>query len=208
MLRKRPRSPRYACSTYSDNDSAMFDNIMNVCITTCISRRTHPFFRVSFCFHVVLKGNYSMYVLVGHCQGCFRYVLMFANCHTGSQAKRIRLIVPRPVSFCNTALYYINTYLAEFKYLTIRFQLVKWVRVSLAEIGVRATESAKQDQTARMCSLILLCTLLKILTWSWSAGLELSSHKALRPLDIVCFGSAPDSFYCYTLLKKLFLLSS
>ena len=38
--------------------------------------------------------------------------------------------------------------------------------LSLIEINDRAAESAEQDQTARTCSLILLCTLRKINTCS------------------------------------------
>ena len=42
--------------------------------------------------------------------------------------------------------------------------------VSLAETIDRASESVEQDQTARMCSLILIYTLRKFSPWSRTAG--------------------------------------
>ena len=44
--------------------------------------------------------------------------------------------------------------------------------VSLTEINAGAAESAEQDQTARMCRLILLYILRKMITYSWSLTLS------------------------------------
>ena len=63
-------------------------------------------------------------------------------------------------------LFPVKSNLAEFKLLIIKQKYYRWLKGvgwgKLREVNERATESAQQDQTARMCRLTLLCTLCKV----------------------------------------------
>ena len=73
----------------------------------------------------------------------------------------------------------LNSYRAEFKLMTIKPIKFNWLNgldaVSPTVINTGVKESAGQDQTARMCSLILLYTLHRLVPRSRTAG------KRLRP---------------------------